>query len=255
MQALNIFFILFLTALALSADEYDEDVDEAVIDKLKIEATHDIERLRSFKKEVENNRIFANEREKGLGEYLEDQEKWDLIRERGLREYIKQKKPVADMDENSDEYKTDLKEKQKAQARYESSRENHVRTRNKIHSQIPKSLSALEEEELQIFVDRPRFDIRKKRSNKWVSGAGKSGTMASTPGFQNMAPPPAINDFVQPPPPPDFPAAPAPYEGFEELPPPPMYDSNMNTSVPYDPSFGGEMSIPPPPPPPPDYNF
>lgn len=250
MQTLNLVFILFLATLAYSADEYDEDV----IDKLKIEANHDVERLKSFRSEVENDRIFANEREKGLGEHLEDQEKWDLIRERGLREYAKQKRPVSGMDEASDEYKIDQKEKQKAAARYETSRETHVRTRNKIHSQIPKSLSALEEEELQIFVKRPRFDIRKKRINKWAAGSGKSGPPVSTPGFQNMAPPPAINDFV-PPPPPDFPAAPAPYEGFEELPPPPMYDSNMNTGVPYDPSFGGEMAIPPPPPPPPDYNF
>lgn len=246
-------------ALLASENDYDEDVvDEEVVDKLKIEANHDVERLKSFRREVENNRIFGNEREKGLGEYLEDQEKWDLIRERGLREYLKFKAPAADMDENSDEYKKDQKEKQIAENRYEKSREIHVRTRNKIHSQIPKNLTALETEELQIFVDRPRFDVRNKRKNKWATGTGKSGSGGSTaaaPGFQNTAPPPAINDFVPPPPPPDFPAAPAPYEGFEELPPPPMYDSNMNTSVPYDPSFGGEMAIPPPPPPPPDYNF
>lgn len=243
---------------ALWANEDDDEViDEVVVDKLKIEANHDVERLKSFRREVENNRIFGNEREKGLGEYLEDQEKWDLIRERGLREYLKFKAPAADMDENSDEYKKDQKEKQIADDRYEKSREIHVRTRNKIHSQIPKNLTALEAEELQIFVDRPRFDVRNKRKNKWATGSGKSGrgSTASTPGFQSTAPPPAINDFVPPPPPPDFPAAPAPYEGFEELPPPPMYDSNMNTSVPYDPSFGGEMAIPPPPPPPPDYNF
>lgn len=251
MQPFNLFFILILSGFALWAEEYDEDV----IDKLKIEANHDVERLKSFRKEVENNRIFANEREKGLGEYLEEQEKWDLIRERGLRDYIKQKTPLADMDENSDEYKEDQKEKQRAEERYEKGRETHVRTRNKIHSQIPKNLTALEAEELQIFVDRPRYDVRKKRQNKWAGKSGGSGSTAAAPGFQNTAPPPAINDFVPPPPAPDFPAAPAPYEGFEELPPPPMYDSNMNTSVPYDPSFGGEMSIPPPPPPPPDYNF
>ena len=253
MQSFNLIFIFILSGSALWANDFDEEV----IDKLKIEATHDVDRLRSFRKELENNRIFANEREKGLGEFLEDQEKWDLIRERGLREYIKHKTPQSDMDETSEEYRKDQEEKQLAEDRYEKSREIHVRTRNKIHSQIPKNLTALEAEELQIFVDRPRFDVRKKRKNKWA-GAGKpggGGSTASAPSFQNPAQPPAINDFVPPPPPPDFPAAPAPYEGFEELPPPPMYDSNMNTSVPYDPSFGGEMSIPPPPPPPPDYNF
>lgn len=250
MQHLNLFFILFFSINAIYASDYDE----AAIDTLKIEANHDIERLKSYKKETANNKIFEYEREKGLGEFFEEQERWDLIRERGLREYLKQKSPVV-LDETSELYKKDLKEKASADSRYEQSRAAHVRTRDKIRSLQPRSLAILEAEELQIFTDRPRYDLRKKRTNKWALGAGaKSGASAGAPGFQGSAPPPVNNDFT-PPPPLDFPAAPAPYEGFEELPPPPIYDSSMNTSIPYDPSFGGEMSIPPPPPPPPDYNF
>lgn len=259
------FLILFFTAFSVYAEdavsEASTDADSEVIeaefdvvtDTLKIEANHNVERLKSFPKEAANNRIFENEREKGLGEFLEEQEKWDLIRERGLREYKKQKSPVA-LDERSEAYKKDLAEKAAVQKNYEKSRDALVRTRNKIRAQQPQFLAHLEAEELQIFIDRPRYDVRKKRKNKWISSVGKPGSSGGQ-GFQNTAAPPPINDFVPPPPPPDFPAAPAPYEGFEELPPPPVYDSNMNTGVPYDPSFGGEMAIPPPPPPPPDYNF
>ncbi len=250
-QPSSLFFILFLVAIAASAME-----DDDAIDTLKIEANHNVERLKSYKKETTYNKIFENEREKGLGEYFEEQEKWDLIRERGLSEYKKSKGPSTP-DETSIEYKRDQKEKAEADKRYELSREALVRTRDKIRRQQPSSLSLLEEEELQLLVDRPRYDVRKKRQNKWTSSGGSKfgGSTGSAPSFQNNASPPVANDFVPPPPPPDFPAAPAPYEGFEELPPPPMYDNSMNTGVPYDPSFGGEMAIPPPPPPPPDYNF
>lgn len=236
-----------------TAARSESEFDDAVIDTLKIEANHNIERLKSFKEETTYNKIFENEREKGLGEYFEEQEKWDLIRERGLAEYKKQKAPVTP-DETSAEYRRDQKEKADANNRYEQSRERLVRTRDKIRRMQPQSLTLLEEEELQLFVDRPRYDIRKKRMNKWVSSGLKSGSAGggAAPSFLNNPTPPIANDFV-PPPPPDFPAAPAPYEGFEELPPPPMYDNSMNTGVPYDPSFGG--TIPPPPPPPPDYNF
>lgn len=240
-----LFYIFIFSANSVYASDYDEEL----VDTLKIEANHNVERLKSYKSEVSNNKIYENEREKGLGEFLEEQEKWDLIRERGLREYRKQKRSES-LDESSDEYKQDLKEKEKVQSLYEKSRRTHVKTRNKIRVQQPKNISQLETEELQLSVDRPRYEIRKRRENKWIA-IDKSVQRPSSPGFQTSMPAPT-NDF---PPAPEFPTAPVPYEGFEDLPPPAVYDSNMNSGVPYDPTFGGEMSIPPPPPPPPDYDF
>lgn len=229
---------------------YALDYDDELVDTLKIEANHNIQRLKSFRKDDANNRIFENEREKGLGEFFEDQEKWDLIRERGLLEYRKQKHSGT---QSSGDYKQDLKEKAELRNKYEQSRQTHVKTRDKIRGLQPQTIAELEAEELQLYLKRPRYQVRNRRKNKWVASTttAKPGSGSAAPGFQSNLPP-VVNEF---PPAPDFPPAPAPYEGFEEIPPPPIYDSNLNNSVPYDPAFGGEMAIPPPPPPPPDYDF
>lgn len=255
MNSLKSFFILFLCVNSISfaaraADnaEYDEEAAES----LKIEANHDLNRLKSFKSEINNNRIFDNEREKALGEFLEEQEKWDLLRERGLRDYRKQKKEYASPTENSPEYREYLKEVARIQESYERSRTTLVKTRDKIARSKSTEIAKLETDELQLYSLRPRYELRKRGRNKWVASGGRPSSGSSSSGGYVPPPPPISNDY---PPSSDFPAAPAPYEGFEELPPPPVYDSNMNSGVPYDPSFGGDMSIPPPPPPPPDYDF
>lgn len=253
MNAKKLFFISFIIVGCAYAQEVT-DYDEEAADSLKIEANHDLNRLKSFKTEINNNRIFETEREKALGEYLEDQEKWDLLRERGLRDYRKQKRDLASPTENSPEYQDYLKEVARIQKDYEKSRQALVKTRDRILNTKSAEITKLENDELQLYTLRPRYELRKRSRNKWVGSGSKSGigggSSSSSAGY--VPPPPISNDY---PPSSDFPAAPAPYEGFEELPPPPIYDSNINNGVPYDPSFGGEMSIPPPPPPPPDYDF
>ena len=57
MQSFNLIFILILSGSALWANDFDEEV----IDKLKIEANHNVERLKSYKKETTYNKIFENE--------------------------------------------------------------------------------------------------------------------------------------------------------------------------------------------------
>lgn len=248
-----VFFILLFSVNNIYASDYDDET----VDTLKIEANHNIERLMSFKYEAANNKIFENEREKGLGDFLEDQEKWDLIRERGLREYLRLKYRES-AEGKSEAYKRDLKEKTELLKEYENSRKKHVKARDKVRSQQTRTLSELEADELKIYSDRPRFDSARRGKGKWTAGAfskhssgSASGSAGIGGGFQPPAP---ANDFP-PPQPPDFPPAPAPYEGFEDIPPPPIYDNTMNTGIPYDPSFGGGLSIPPPPPPPPDFDF
>lgn len=254
MNLIKLFFIFFLCFNCVYAQDI-APIDEDVADSLKIEANHDINRLKSFKSEINNNKIYDNEREKALGEFLEDQEKWDLLRERGLRDYRKQKREYLTPTESSPEYREYLKQAAKIQQDYEKSRVALVRTRDRILSSRSAQIVQLEADELQLYSLRPRYELMKRSRNKWVASSSKSGLGVSSGSGGYVPPPPPISNDYPPPSTSDFPAAPAPYEGFEELPPPPVYDSNINNGVPYDPTFSGDMSIPPPPPPPPDYDF
>ncbi len=250
MSLLKCFVIPFLLLKGAHASEFDE----AQADALKIEANHNLNRLKSFKSEISNNKVFENEREKALGEFLEDQEKWDLLRERGLRDYRKQKKEYSSPTDNSPEYAEHLKQVENLNKAYEKSRELHVKTREQILNYKTTDILNLESEELALYSSRPRYELRKRARNKWITAGGKSSGASSVNSPEFAPPPPPITNDFQPPP--DFPGAPTPFEGFEDLPPPPqIFDSNLNNSVPYDPSFGGDVAIPPPPPPPPDYDF
>ena len=245
----TLFLISFLVSFLAINFLYATDFDASLASSLKIEANHNINRLKSYRSESVNNKIFDKEREKGLGEFLEEQEKWDLIRERGLFNFLNTKKKPTPV-EGSAEHKLYLKDKNLSTFNYELNRKVHVKTRDKIRTELPKALNRLENEELQLNNLRPRYEFDKRSKNKWVGISSKLGKNPSTSGanFQNNSPAP-----IDYPPQSEFPPAPAPYDGFDEVPPPPpMYDGN--SGVPYDPAFGGEMSIPPPPPPP-DYDF
>jgi hypothetical protein len=245
-----VFFLLIIfNSFQIFANEFDLEL----ADTLKIEANHNVLRLRSFDEELAFNKIFDQERENGLSEYLEEQERWDLIRERGLREFRAQKRQVTPQ-EGSFEHNQYLEELESQIARYEKSRKAHIATKNKfVYPSLKNELSRLELEELGINSKRPRFDVKLRSQNKWVNVGKSSGFSSggSSSGFQPTAPPPI--DYS---PAPEFPPAPAPYEGGEDLVPipPPIYDSNGGEIT----DFGGsssELMIPPPPPPPPDFDF
>ncbi|MEK6628446.1 MAG: hypothetical protein AABY53_07455 [Bdellovibrionota bacterium] len=225
------------------------DIDESLVDSLKIEASHNVNRLKSYRQEANNNKIFEYEREKGLGDFLEDQERWDLVREHGLRMYRKQKK-IGSPVEGSPDHKEYLKEKRLTNGKYEQSLKVHVNTRDKVRRQQTRDLSRLETEELQLNITRPRYEPTRRYKNKWVGISSRPGGGISSSGsnFQNNFP--QVDNYVEPSP--GFTTAPAPYEGFDEVPPPPIYDGS--SGIPYDPAFGDNISIPPPPPPP-DYDF
>jgi hypothetical protein len=246
-----LFLPILLVSIALHAEEYDEDLAES----LKIEANHNNERLRSFKAEELNNKIFDEEREKGLAEFLEDQEKWDLIRERGLQEYRQQKNNNSTPKEGGPEYQEYLEEKESQDARYERSRQIHVRTREMVKRNVDPNLAKIENEELGLNNERPRYDLRKRSRNKWVnggsrgsggfSGSGSSGSSA----YDNNIPP--SNEFV---PAPEFPPAPPAFDAGDDFTPAPAFDPT--TGMPLD---GGAVPPPeiniPPPPPPTDFDF
>jgi hypothetical protein len=247
-----IFSLLILSASAL----YAVDDDEAFLtESLKIEANHNLNRLKAFRSEVDNNKIYEDEREKGLAEFLEDQEKWDLVRERGLKEYRAQKKDSSPS-ENTAEYEEYQRQKAVEDQKYEKARRIQVTTREKVQAASQESIAQLEANEQELNSPRPRYDLRQRGHNKWVA-SGKSGVgggSAYAPSVGSPVPPP--NDF---PAVTDFPPAPAPYEGYEEFPIPPVDPTGSPYPQPtYDPSFGadsGGVAVPPPPPPPPDFDF
>ncbi len=250
MRITGVFFTL-LILLSSSASCFDASKHDAELaDSLKIEANHNSNRLKSYKNELENNKVFANEREKSLVEFLEEQEKWELIRERGLQEYRKQKK-LNTLTEGSTLRRQYLEEKNAAERQAEQRLKLFVETRNKHRTQQSQLITNLELEELELYIKRPRYEFAKRSRNKWLAGSGsKAGLGITSPGssFQNN-----VSSVIDYPSQPDFPAVPAPYEGFDEIPPPPPIYYDESGGMPYDPAFGGDFSVPPPPPP--DYDF
>lgn len=248
------FFSLFLALVMIQFLSHAAEYDEELAESLKIEANHNLIRLKSYKIEEKNNKIFNTEREKGLAEYLEEQERYDLLRERGLQEYKKEKKVITPA-EGGPEHRQYLKETRVAIKEYDESRKVFIKTRNKFQAKQTPELMQLELDELSLSEDRPRYSQAKRSRNKWLANgfkgvSGASGR-ASSPTFQTNVP--QATDFQ---PAQEFPAASPAYEGFDEIPPPPpLYDTSGG--VPYDPSYesGGIPQIPPPPPPPPDYDF
>ncbi len=250
-------FTFFLQLSTQQAFAKAVSVDTDLAKSLKMEANHDLTRLKSLKSEKSNQKIYDNEREKGLASFLEEQEKWDLSRERGLGEYRKQKKQISPQ-EGGPEYLADQKEKNADAIEMEASRSTQVRTKNQVYDQNKDLISELETEELGLNQSRPRYSLRKRGQNRWVKGgasgsSGGSSARSSAPSYS--APPPPVFDDFPPPPVTDYQPVPSPMDGFEEIPPPPspVYEPYGNAGTPFDSGFG---DIPPPPPPPPlDYDF
>ncbi len=240
--------LIFGGVSGVFADELDSDL----LSSLKIEANHNINRLKSLKVEKKNNKIYEEQREKSLGQYLEEQENWEQLREKGLTEYRKQKKNISPTDEGP-EYKQYVQERAKLREKAEQNREVQVRTRNQVLNQNSQTITRLEDEELGLNENRPRFELRFRGKNKWVKSGTSTGGKASSSGSYSNG---GDSDFPPPPPPIDYTPAPPPADAYEDIPPPPPPPPNYDygAAVPYDAGYG---DIPPPPPPPPavDYDF
>lgn len=243
--------LLVLALIFSFSNANSQEIDNQFAESLKIEANHNLNRLKSLKEEENNNKVYDREREKGLADFLEEQERWDLLRDRGLSEYRKQKR-LSTPREGSAEHLEYLEQKESDDARYERFRNIHVKTRQQVGLKSDETIAQLESQELGLLNLRPRYELRKRSLNKWIAtGSTFKGSGSSTSTFVPTSP---ANDFT---PVSDFPAAPPPFEPLPEEPqfaPVPVYDSN-NGGIPYDTGMGGEINIPPPPPPPPDFDF
>lgn len=246
----NIYFIILVFNVEFAGAVNEED--EELASSLKSQASHNLNRLKAYKENAANNKVFDDEREKSLAEFLEEQERWDLVRERGLVEYRKLKKQSSPQ-VGGPEHFEDLREKEKIQTLYEHNRIVHIKTRDRVLNFNHEFLAALEADELNIYFKRPRYELMKRRRNKWAkSGTGFGSTSSGGSSNSGSGFLPNNNDL---PPPPEFPSAPAPYDGFDDFPPPPppVYDGSSGGA--FEPGFNGDMPVPPPPPPPPDFDF
>jgi hypothetical protein len=242
-----VFFCVLLSAGSITAQQ----TDEVLLKSLKIDAAQNLNRLKAFKDEGDINKVFDEEREKALGEFLEEQEKWDLLRERGLRDYKKEKK-LRTPGIKSAEFLEYLDDKESQEAIYERNRKIQVNVRDQVQGLIKsQKVGNLELEELGLANMRPRFSLRNRANNKWVSSGGLGGSSGVSigGGYVPPAPPPA-SDFA---PAVDFPAPPPAFETFDEVQPatpPQVFDSSQGIT----PFEGQDFNIPPPPPPP-DFDF
>lgn len=188
-------------------------------------------RMQDFLEHHQRQEKIDSIREKGLSEYLDEVNDWELQRLKALKNY----KPITTGDDFETTRKSYLEfkaQKREEQMEMEEARRKYVKTQR---AQTSLEISDLDEMvELGLLEDRPRYNYKKrvlygaKSKYKMGSGAGSTATNTlpdhNTEQFNNFVPPPAPPemDFPEPPPPPsfedgDFPAPPPP-------PPPPSFD-------------------------------
>lgn len=234
--------------------------DQELADRLKEDLQHESNRRKAFKEFEDEKKRVEKEQNKGLSLWLEEQEQWDSAREKAVNEHKKTRKPqlpgIIDSQgvaqDVSKEYYDDVEVKQRAQRVVEEGRKQHIAIKKSIIAQYSPQDVISEEEELGIFNQRPRYDLRKRGRNKWMQKGGSSlgGGSSGSSGGGYMPPPPDTFDFP-PPPPGDFNTM--PQDSFEDFPPPPPPPGDFgNAPGMYDSGFGDAPIPPPPPPPPPE---
>ena len=248
-----LFFCLFnavsfgsARALAQALSKNTVEVDRVLAEKLRSDLQFDVNRRKAFSQHTDENKIYDQEREKGLALFLEEEERWNRLREKETREH-KKTRPTA-IDEFGHEYQADLKQKENADKQRELDRQRHVRTKSNLFIEFEDKIPQTEERELGLAQNRPRYELRKRAKNKWVNSGktlqgGASSSSGSSPFDSPSIPQPSPGDFVSPP----------MDTNFEDIPPPPPpipYDNfDQGNAGGFDSGFG---DVPPPPPPPPN---
>lgn len=218
-----------LTASLVANFAFAADIEEAT-------------RISGFAQHQKEEKAIDKEREKGLAKYLSEVERSELERERGLAEYKRASKKK-EMDENSPEYKQELIEKSRQAALTNQAYAAYLKSQKQQEADRRAVRSLLNEEvELDIYLNRPRYEIRKRAQygahSQWSQGALSGSMNSSVPSRGDFIPP--SNDY-QPP----MPSFPDPV--FDDFPPPPP-PPPMNE--------GGDFGdFPPPPPPLDDFGF
>lgn len=224
MKRLICFFLLSLNfADAVHADLVNHD-EEA-------------KRRSGFMEHKQENQIFDREREKAKNLWLEELEQWERERRAALLDYKKTEK-IKSPEEGGVEHQEDRRFKQSLKREYESAEKEYLKEKSLSSRQRQKNIALSEEEELDLYVNRPRYDFKRRQRYKGkISSFGSSGSSGSSFGGGNDG----------------FPAPPS-FEGFGNenyVPPPVMPDAPEDFPPPPPPTFDSGDFPPPPPPPPP----
>lgn len=210
------------------------------------------ERLSGYREQVVETQIFDRERLRSYRAYLESLEKELFDKNKALREFKVAQKKQEKKEDESNSFEIFVKEKNEELREAETARLEYKRNRKKSQA-IESQRDFSEEEELGIYVERPRYDYKKRAlygaKPKYKIAVSKSGGAAAP-----YSPPDFGTDsgYIPPPPPPPIPEMPND-QFFDEIPPPPPPPPIM----PGDFNNGGEFGdgyIPPPPPPPPMFD-
>ncbi len=248
-----------MTLIVFLSEAYSAGTDTELEAKLNSDLRFDVQRRNSFQNYIDDKKVFNREREKGLSLFLEEQEKWDALRDKGIGEQRQSRLKEKVMDEGSPEFKADEQLKKREAEKMEVARKSYVSTRDKVIAQFKNQVRTTEEEELDIYENRPRFDLAKRGKFKGSVGKSSSSSGSSFGGSGGYVAPPSGGSgfgsdgsapFDYPMPPTDF--TPPPSDGFEDLPPPPPmmpYDS-FDGPPPFEegaPGFDPGGGYPPPP--------
>ena len=225
--------------------------DDDLVKSVKQDLDHDTLRKNGFKEFNQDKKKIDREREKGIGLFLEEQEKWDLYQQRAARDYRREKDTTPD--ETSPEYRADLKQKEQDNEQMESFRRKYIMLKNKAFSDYQQKQVVTDEDELELKETRPRFEIRKRSRNKWAKSGKGFGSANSqvytppTPGSFGGNSGESINDansgiiLDRTPQPADF--NPIPADTFEDFTPAAQGDFGEDSGF-------GDSPLPPPPAPP-----
>jgi len=194
-------------------------------------------RRQQFLKHQAANEKYEQNRVRGLGDYLDETEKWERKRLAALEAYRHEnhgQQEIKEQERRMKLFKFHKIENEEWNEERERARQTFIRQRNEhqkregLHTQ---EWARFEIEELDL-KDRPRYDIKKRNlsGGQYKGKSSKnSGLGGSSGGNDNYIPPPS-----------NFPSYDSgPYDGGD-IPPPPTF-----------PDYDGGPDIPPPPPPPP----
>lgn len=210
---------------------------------------HEVEqaRLSGYKEYIEENQAYERERLRSYRAYLESVEKDMFEKNKALHDFKRNKKIEQQESDEPDNYKDYLAEQKKDEKNADIALQEYKK--NQRRSKLMEARRDFtEEEELGIFVERPRYDYKKramygakpkyKTAEKSISEGGGSAFPA-VPDFATDS------GYIPPPPPP-----PMNEPFYDEIPPPPP--------MPFPADYGdgdmGDGYIPPPPPPPPMFD-
>lgn len=207
------------------------------------DVNHELERLKGFAEHQKENQEFNQERLSGLADLKKSKKDSDQDQEKAIREYkVWKAHDGRTADENSPEYREDLKAKIEERRESITDRENYAKQEEKFRQELDRKRPIRECQEYEVCEGQiPEAKTEAKlipQKNRLLYGNKPDYLSAklsmSGAGSGGGGPSGTINDYVPPAPPagPEFyepeipppPPPPIPEGGFDDQIPPPVFD-------------------------------